>query len=74
MKRTRILLALLALTTLVLVAACAREPQNVVQVTPPAPEQQVRTVIPPPPAQQWVPGQWVQQGPNLVWRPGYWQY
>jgi hypothetical protein len=28
-----------------------------------------------PPQQRtaWVPGQWVQQGPNWVWRPGYWQ-
>jgi hypothetical protein len=74
MQRTGILLTLVASTTLFLTVACGRrEPQNVVHVTPPPAEPQVVTAPPPPAAPQWVPGQWVQEGPNMVWRPGYWR-
>jgi hypothetical protein len=48
MKRTGILLTLLASMTLVLVVACGgRQPQNVVQVTPPA-APEPRVTAPPP--------------------------
>lgn len=72
-KHTGILLTLLVLATLILVTACGgREPQTVIQVTPPASESQVRAV-PPPPAPVWVPGQWIQEGPYRTWRPGHWE-
>src|SRR6266852_5011073 len=35
-------------------------------------------VAPPPPVivqqpRTWVPGQWFQEGPDMVWRPGHWE-
>lgn len=74
MKRKGIVMTVLAAMTLSLVVACGgRQPQTVVQVTPPPAEPQVIGTPPPPAPRQWVPGQWVQQGPELVWRPGHWQ-
>jgi hypothetical protein len=74
MKRTGIVLTLLASTTFVLMTACgSRQPQTVVQVTPQPAESQVVTAPPPPAPRTWVPGQYVQEGPTMVWRPGHWQ-
>jgi len=77
MKRTAILCTLLGFATLGLVSACSHErieketkqtvapaPPVVVAPAPPVIVQQPRT---------WVPGQWTQQGPDMVWRPGHWE-
>lgn len=37
---------------------------TVVAPAPPVIVQQPRT---------WVPGQWLQQGPDMIWRPGHWE-
>jgi hypothetical protein len=87
MKRTSILLTLLASTTLVLVASCVSHesvttrkevvrdrPVATSRVVPlPPPREEVVTVAPSP-SHVWVRGYWVQQGPNWVWRPGHWEY
>ena len=75
MKRTAVLCTVLAFVTLGLVSACTHERiEKETAVVNPAP-----TVVSPPPAvivQQprvWVPGQWIPQGPDMVWRPGHWE-
>ena len=83
MKHTAILCVLLGFATLGLVSACSHEriEKETKQTVAPAPTVVVPAptiVAPAPPVvvQQprvWVPGQWIPQGPDMVWRPGHWE-
>jgi len=76
MKRAAILCTLLGFATLALVSACSREriEKETKQTVAPSPT----VVAPAPPVivqqpRTWVPGQWLQQGPDMIWRPGHWE-
>lgn len=82
MKRTAILCTLLGFATITLVSACSHEriEKETKQTVAPAPTvvTPAPTVVAPPPVivqqpRTWVPGQWFQQGPDMVWRPGHWE-
>jgi hypothetical protein len=84
MKRTAILCTLLGFATLGLVSACSherieKETKQTVAPTPTVVAPALPVVVAPAPpviVQQprtWVPGQWFQEGPDMVWRPGHWE-